>query len=135
MKTLLLKDSKVILPDRTIDNAAVLVEGDRIRDISRESGKLSADETIDLDGATLFPGFIDIHIHGAVGVDTMEASADDLMRVSEFLATQGVTGWVPTLVPGPVEDYRRALSSIAEAAKSGRDARILGVHYEGPFVN
>jgi N-acetylglucosamine-6-phosphate deacetylase len=90
---------------------------------------------IDLDGLTLLPGFIDVHIHGAVGVDTMQASAADLGQVSQFLATRGVTGWLPTLVPAPAADYARAIKAIEDATDSERGARILGVHYEGPFVN
>jgi N-acetylglucosamine-6-phosphate deacetylase len=94
-----------------------------------------------LQGATLLPGFIDVHIHGAVGVDTMAASKDDLVRVSKFFATQGVTGWVPTLVPAPDSDYRKAVSAIEAvmnqqaAQETPTGARVLGVHYEGPFVN
>jgi len=84
------------------------------------------------------PGFIDIHNHGAVGVDVNSASADDLIRVSEFLATQGVAGWLPTLVPDSDDVYRRVIDAIDEAC--GRSsavprARILGVHYEGIFAN
>ncbi len=84
------------------------------------------------------PGFIDIHNHGAVGVDVNSASADDLMRVSEFLATQGVAGWLPTLVPDSDDVYRRVIDAIDEAcARSSAvpRARILGVHYEGIFAN
>ena len=102
-----------------------------------------AHSQIDLGGLTALPGFIDIHIHGAVGVDTMNATAADLDRVSQFLATQGITGWLPTLVPAPDADYLRAITAIDKAMKeqeargprSQHGARILGVHYEGPFVN
>jgi len=84
------------------------------------------------------PGFIDIHNHGAVGVDVNSASADDLVRVSEFLATQGVAGWLPTLVPDSDDVYRRVIEAIDEAcgrSSSVPQARILGVHYEGIFAN
>ncbi|HEY0431856.1 MAG TPA: N-acetylglucosamine-6-phosphate deacetylase, partial [Pyrinomonadaceae bacterium] len=103
-----------------------------------------ANSTFDLSGLTIFPGFIDVHIHGAVGVDTLDAKPQDLQRVSEFLATRGVTGWLPTLVPAATTGYARAIQAIDEAMKnqeqagclrSQRGARILGVHYEGPFVN
>jgi len=49
--------------------------------------------SIDLKGLTLLPGFIDVHIHGAVGVDTMEATVDDLNRMALYLAANGVTAW------------------------------------------
>jgi N-acetylglucosamine-6-phosphate deacetylase len=135
-KSLLLHDARLILPDAEVERGAVLIEDGRIREVF--SGDVpvpvQVDERIDLSGLTLFPGFIDIHIHGAVGVDTLAASAADIDRVSQFLATQGVTGWLPTLVPGSTQDYIRAIAAIG-GADNTLGARVLGVHYEGPFVN
>jgi N-acetylglucosamine-6-phosphate deacetylase len=78
-----------------------------------------------------------VHLHGAVGADILTATAADLERVSEFLVTQGVCGWLPTYVPASQENYISAMNAIEEAmrAESSGEARILGVHYEGPFVN
>jgi N-acetylglucosamine-6-phosphate deacetylase len=83
------------------------------------------------------PGFIDVHNHGAVGVDVMEATPSGLSEVSEYLATQGVTGWLPTLVPGSDAEYERVAAAVSEVMRDsgGRGARVLGLHYEGPFVN
>jgi N-acetylglucosamine-6-phosphate deacetylase len=134
--TILLRNARIVFPER-VGEASLLTHGERISRIidPDTSPEPEADSVIDLDGLTLLPGFIDLHIHGAVGVDTMEASAADINRVSEFLAAQGVTGWLPTLVPAPVAHYARAIKSIEEASKFKSGARILGVHYEGPFVN
>ena len=136
-KTTLLRNARIILPDRTVDQACLLLHDDRIAGLFKSSTNLvpTADSIIDLSGSTLFPGFIDAHIHGAVGVDTMAAAAADLDRVSQFLATRGVTGWLPTLVPASAAEYARAIKSINEATNPTAGARILGVHYEGPFVN
>ncbi|MGI9167424.1 MAG: N-acetylglucosamine-6-phosphate deacetylase [Pyrinomonadaceae bacterium] len=140
--SLLLSDARLILPGRVIEPASVLIEKDRILRISSEHESSGAGSVRDLRGLTLFPGFIDAHIHGAVGIDTMEASEHDLASVSEFLSTQGVTGWLPTLVPAPAEHYARAIDAIGKQMRSQRrllerpsGARVLGVHYEGPFVN
>ena len=66
----------------------------------------------------------------------MAASSADLIQVSQFLATQGVTSWLPTFVPASDDEYRSAISAIDNASQAvHRGARILGVHYEGPFVN
>jgi N-acetylglucosamine-6-phosphate deacetylase len=158
-----LQNVRVVLPQRTIERADLLIQGDRIARITEFASDTSSVETaLELEGLTLFPGFIDLHIHGAVGVDTMAASVADLTRVSEFLATQGVTAWLPTLVPSPHDDYTRAIGAIAEAMTSTEylagarravplqaekqqsstagshqriGARILGAHFEGPFVN
>jgi N-acetylglucosamine-6-phosphate deacetylase len=137
-KSQLLHNARLVLPDRILERGAVLIENERIVTVSASGPLAQSDnqDLIDLHGLTLFPGFIDVHIHGAVGVDTMDASAEDLRRVSQFLATKGVTGWLPTLVPAPVTDYARSVKAIAGAMKLlNGGARILGVHYEGPFVN
>lgn len=132
-KPLLLRDARIVLPDEVIERGTLLIDGAFIARIS-PAGEGGFPE-YDLSGLTLFPGFIDAHIHGAIGVDTMAASAADLDRLSLFLATCGVTGWLPTLVPAPAAEYARAIRSISEAANQNAGARILGVHYEGPFVN
>ncbi len=72
---------------------------------------------------TILPGFIDVHIHGAVGVDVMDATPEALREVSEYLATQGVTGWLPTFVPASDENYASAVAAISESMRNGRSAR------------
>jgi N-acetylglucosamine-6-phosphate deacetylase len=149
-ETVLLRNARIVLPDHVTEPGSILIDGDRIERIfDAGSAPSSPDDSIDLAGLTLFPGFIDVHIHGAVGVDTMEASSEGLLQIAEFLATQGVTGWLPTLVPASVDQYRQAISSIEKAVaqtsvradrgdrkiKSVLRAQALGVHYEGPFVN
>ena len=140
--TLLLRNTRLVLPDKVIAAASLLVAGGYIAKIfsgepeTRTAGAIE----YDLAGTTVFPGFIDAHIHGAVGVDTMEATPEDLCQVSRFLVTQGVTAWLPTLVPAAPEQYEQSISSIASAIRqqgeeSKPGARILGVHYEGPYVN
>lgn len=132
---LTLQNARVVLPARIIDAGTVVVESGLI--VSVSDSVTPKGEVLDLSGATLLPGFIDVHIHGAVGVDVMEATPDGLQEVSEYLATQGVTGWLPTLVPGSDENYASVAAAVSEAMRSanGNGARILGLHYEGPFVN
>jgi len=137
---MLVRNARIILPDRIVQSAGLFIKGNRIaRIFDGESVPSDEDGSIDLTGLTLFPGFIDIHIHGAVGVDTMEAGTQDLFQMGEFLARQGVTAWLPTLVPAPVEQYQNAIRVITECLNHQQDyrsgAQVLGVHYEGPFVN
>ena len=115
--TILLHNCRVVLLDRTAETSSLLIENGRIARIIHPDSNQSvqADSVIDLDGLTLFPGFVDVHIHGAKGVDTMEASADDLRRVSAFLARNGVTAWMPTLVPASDEQYELSIRAIDEA--------------------
>ena len=136
-QSLLFVNARIVLDKQLIERGALLVQSGLIARIFADepARAIAGAVAYDLAGATLFPGFIDVHIHGAVGVDTMAATAEDLDRVSQFLATRGVTGWLPTLVPAPAADYARSIKAIAEAMKLNGGARILGVHYEGPFVN
>ena len=167
-ETVLLRNARIVLSDRVTGLTSLLIDGDRIASIfDADSAPWTKDDSIDLAGLTLFPGFIDIHIHGAVGVDTMEASVEGLLQIAEFLAGQGVTSWLPTLVPASVGQYEKAIRVIEQAVTAqhwerGRPARspsaetavekndglspeemrarrprsqLLGVHYEGPFVN
>ena len=139
MKSLLLKNANAVLPSEKVENVSLLIENGKIAEISRGRNRpRAADKTIDLSGATLFAGFIDIHIHGAVGVDTMTAGADDLRKMARFLASRGTTAWLPTLVPDSDENYRRAIEAIDELMKTQDDepqAEALGVHYEGVFAS
>ena len=80
LTTTLLRDARIVLPEQIAEHASLLISNGLIAELfqSPSNHSPSADKVIDLPGLTLFPGFIDLHIHGAVGVDTMEASAADL---------------------------------------------------------
>ncbi len=130
---LLLSNATVVLPDRAIEHGSILIEKGYISAIEESDVDRDVDR-IDLGGLTVLPGFIDVHIHGAVGSDVMEASAEGLHEISDYLASQGVTGWLPTFVPASDENYASAVRAISES-KENPGARVLGVHYEGPFVN
>ena len=131
MANLLLKNARVVLPDREAD-ADVLISSGRIAAVDN---RVEAAEQVDLAGTTLLPGFIDVHIHGAVAVDVMEATSGGLRELSIYLASQGVTAWLPTLVPGSDDNYASVAAVVSECLNDYNGARVLGLHYEGPFVN
>lgn len=134
--SILLANCRLVLTDRFLEDAFVYVENGLIKRIEQRSITAPGIQSIDLASHSLFPGFIDAHIHGCAGVDTMTARAEQLTQVSGFLTSKGVTAWLPTLVPGTLEEYGNAIQRIGEAmAAASSGARILGVHYEGPFVN
>lgn len=91
-----------------------------------------------IDGAykKVVPGFIDIHTHGAVGVDVNGASADDFEKIGSFFAGNGTTAWLASVLTDTLEQTERCI----EAYKSYRDtaregAQLLGFHMEGPFLS
>lgn len=136
MTSILLKNVTALLPDKSSENTNILVENGRISNISNED--ITADKIIDLNNHTLFAGFIDIHNHGAVGVDTNEASVDEFIEVGKFLAKNGVTAWLPTFVPDSDENYRRQIATLEKFQEIQKElpiSQVVGVHYEGVFAN
>ena len=101
---------------------------------------LSEGEKLDAAGMYVAPGMIDIHIHGSVGVDVQNTDRDGLAKLSEFLLSEGVTGYLATFVPTDDDGYRRAVAEVERYIESQdgagkKGARLLGIHFEGPFVS
>ncbi len=138
MSTTTLKNGSVVLADRLLENASVRIEDGLIGSILEERSGQRIDGDVDAGGLLLFPGFIDVHIHRAVGVDVNTADTDGLIEIAKFLAANGVTAWVPTLVPDADENYARVIDAIdrlMEIQDGMPIAQAVGVHYEGVFAN
>jgi N-acetylglucosamine-6-phosphate deacetylase len=84
----------------------------------------------------LLPGFVDLHVHGGGGADFMEGEAA-VRQVARFHARHGTTALLATTVTAPLEDLEAALSGINQVIErpGPGEARLLGVHLEGPFIN
>lgn len=92
-----------------------------------------AAETIDADGNTLLPGFIDIHIHGGYGADAMDATPEALDTLSTGLLSEGTTSFLATTMTESLPRVKKALENIATYESEG--AEVLGIHLEGPFIS
>ena len=82
----------------------------------------------------ILPGFIDLHVHGGGGGDTMDGP-EGVATLARFHARHGTTALLPTTVTAPASDLLRAAEGIAAARPGPQAARILGLHLEGPFIN
>ena len=122
-------NARLILPDGIRDGLEIVVTDGKITEIRKRS---SAD-AIDLDGNYLAPGFIDLHIHGAVGRDTMEASAEAFQTICDYHATGGTTSLLLTTVTAPIPKIVDVLRAVRNSA--GPIKQIAGVHIEGPFIS
>jgi len=97
-------------------------------------------EEIDAHGAYVTPGFIDVHIHGYKGFDTMDGDITSLTHLAKAITENGVTSFLPTTMTMPLDAIRRALDTI-NTIKNNHDtlntqgAMVLGAHLEGPFIN
>lgn len=91
-------------------------------------------EKRDMTGYSLIPGFIDQHIHGLYGHDTMDGTKEALEAFSKYLPKEGTTSFLATTMTETSERIENALKNVAESdVKNG--AECLGVHLEGPFIS
>lgn len=131
---LLIKNCKIIL-ENSIEPGSLLVDQGKIVEINPCLSDFSG-EVIDGEGLYLSPGFIDIHIHGAGGCDTMDGTFEALNTIAKTIANHGTTSFLPTTMTCNKEDIKKSLGVIKDAKKSGTDgANVLGAHLEGPFIN
>ena len=126
-------NARLIFPDGIREALDVVVEHGKIAAISERSLAHRKHEVIDLNGNYLAPGFIDVHVHGALDRDTMEASAEAFGAVCDFHASGGTTSLLLTTATAPIE----AIIKVLEAVRDCRTAisAIAGVHVEGPFIS
>ncbi|TET97070.1 MAG: N-acetylglucosamine-6-phosphate deacetylase [Dehalococcoidia bacterium] len=132
--TLLLKNAALYAPE-SLGPGSVLIEGKKIAALYRMGEGTPDVEALDLNGAALGPGFIDLHTHGADRVELMDGG-QAVVRMARFYARHGVTGCLPATVTASFEAVSRAVESARQAmARPTGGARVLGVHLEGPFIS
>ena len=128
-------NGRVILPntdgDFFVEQTSIAFD-DRIRSIGSIG---EVDEVIDARGSFVSPGFINIHIHGCAGADTMDDAPNAISIMREFLPKTGVTSFLPTTMTMPIEKIHRALARIRSEMSIDNGAKILGAHLEGPFIS
>ena len=98
---------------------------------------LQEGDGIDLDGAKVIPGLVDIHTHGAVGHDFSDGSAEGLADMGRYLASHGVTSFLPTSVTLPYDALSEAFLTASKLLVKHPEgcARVMGIHMEGPFLS
>jgi N-acetylglucosamine-6-phosphate deacetylase len=134
MRPIVLKNASAA--DGTFDRVSIGISDGVLTSIGKADGV--SGEIVDCSELTVLPGFLDIHIHGAVGVDVNAADTNGLLQVAKFLARNGVTAWMPTLVPDSDDNYYRAIAAIDQLMKAQSAepvAQVVGVHYEGIFAS
>jgi N-acetylglucosamine-6-phosphate deacetylase len=136
-----IKGGRIILENEVLQGK-VIIFSDKIIDILdcgiyEDSGWApKINEVIDAQGKYVSPGFIDVHIHGAGGKDTMDSELSGLRTISEVLAKNGVTAFLPTTMTMGKEKIYKALDTVRLATSENfRGAKILGAHLEGPFIS
>lgn len=130
---MLIKNCNIIFIDK-IEKGSVLIENGKIKEINPTTPYEG--ETIDANGLYLSPGFIDVHIHGSAGYDTMDGTFKAINEIAKAIAKHGTTSFTPTTMTVASEDILQSMKVIKEAKLNGTDgANVLGAHLEGPFIS
>jgi len=135
--TLVLAGGDLVLPDRVLPSSSLVIAGARIEDVvDRASCDAAGATVIDVHDHFVVPGFIDVHVHGVEGFDTLDAGAA-VAAIAARLPRYGVTAFAPTTVACAPDELRRFLAAVraARGARPASSARVLPSHLESNFIN
>jgi N-acetylglucosamine-6-phosphate deacetylase len=134
---IILSGADLVLPDRIVGGGTLVVDAGRIVEIDdRQRPSDARVPRRDLHGHLIVPGLIDVHVHGAAGIDTLDG-ADAIRRLAAILPRHGVTAFCPTSIACDPATLGRMLSAVrdARATPAPGSARVLPAHLESNFVN
>jgi N-acetylglucosamine-6-phosphate deacetylase len=129
---MIFRNARLIFPDGIRDGLELVARDGRIAEI-REQTRASGKDVVDLGRTYLAPGFVDLHIHGALGRDTMEASAEAFRAICDYHVSGGTTSLLLTTATAPIAAMVNVLNAVRDCRSSIK--RIAGVHVEGPFIS
>lgn len=132
MAETIIQNARVVLSDGVGDGFSVVIIDGKIFSVGLTVERQRSDaQVIDAKGMYLSPGFIDLHIHG-LREFLVDRGPADLVEMCKLLPACGVTGFLPTVAPGPVGEDAEFLATLAAAQTTGTE--VLGFHLEGPFL-
>lgn len=123
----------VVTADKIIYGGAVEIDGKIISKVSDSA--ISSEREIDGQGKYLIPGFIDMHCHGAKGLDFTDCTAKEMEELEKFYLLHGTTTMVATTLTAKWEIIENSLKTFSEYLSSNPDGVLVGVHMEGPWFS
>ena len=130
-----LSGAALVLPDRILTPGTLTIDGDRIVDV-RPGAQSGASRAFTFDHHFIVPGFVDVHVHGVEGFDTLD-DGHPVAAMASRLPRYGVTAFCPTTVACAPEPLRAVLDQVrrARAVPADRAARVLPAHLESNFIS
>jgi N-acetylglucosamine-6-phosphate deacetylase len=131
---MLFRSGRIVLPHQVFPDGWVQVIGGRIASFGTGAAPPTGGSVIELDGAYLTPGFVDLHVHGGAGADFMDGTAEAFRTVCRAHAQHGTTSLLPTTTVARHEQHLAFLDVCRRVRREGTGgASILGAHFYGPY--
>lgn len=122
--------------DRTFQSKTVCMKDGKIELLEADAAIPADAQKVDAAGKRVVPGFIDVHMHGAVGVDVNAATAEDLEKICRFVAGNGTTSFLCSVLTDTKEQTNWCIDEFKKhRSLEHKGANLLGVHLEGPFLS
>lgn len=130
----------ILTPDRLVENKNLVIENGKITRIEKPISSKTDGLIIDAKGLFVLPGFVDQHVHGGGGADTMDATNEAFETIVKAHARHGTTSLCLTTIASPASKLIYTLNSIKsfmgmQHQNNVGGAKVLGVNLEGPFLN
>ena len=131
---MLYKNAYIYTPDHRFVHGAFRVEGDKFTEVLTA---VPQEDGVDLQGATVIPGLIDVHTHGNSNYDLSDGDPEGIAAMAAYSARHGITSFAPASMTLPYEVLGKAFAAARNYAdhRPEGSARLLGVHMEGPFFS
>lgn len=130
---MILKNAKIFNKEFDLIQADLSVCGEKIDSVAPN---LRGDDSIDLKGCLIAPGFVDVHIHGCAGADTCDATREAIQKMADCLIKQGVTSFCPTTMTVSLPQIEAALSAVQDCFENPPEgASVCGINMEGPYIS
>lgn len=129
---MIFRNARLIFSDGIREGLEIITQQGKIAEIRQQTNAPETD-VVDLAANYFAPGFVDLHVHGAVGRDTMEASEEAFRAICDFHASGGTTSLLLTTATAPLD----AIVDVIKAVRNCRSSikQVVGVHVEGPFIS
>jgi N-acetylglucosamine-6-phosphate deacetylase len=126
----------LLTPHKTLTDHTLIIEQGKIAELAEgRVTPLPGDQMIDASGHWVAPGFIDVHVHGSIGHDAMDATPDAIGDMGRFFAQHGVTSYLPTTTSASEDAIQAAIDNVVGCPQPADGAQHLGLHLEGPYLN
>lgn len=129
---------RIVTNGREIKDGLVIVSGEAI-EYAGSAGdykQVLPERVQQAGGGIICPGFVDMHMHGIAGADTMDGTPEALQTISRTLAGYGVTSFLATTMTAAYDELEKAIRNVVETSRRGLDgAEVIGIHLEGPWIN